>query len=394
MADDFILHVSACLTPRERINNASILFRGGEILAVGGFSALRVLDDIPCLDLPDCFAVPGLVDSHLHGSGGVETMDLDKGADMTPMSRILARHGVTSFVPTVLSAERDRMLRVIENVTTWCDREQDGAVPVGIHLEGPYLNPEKRGTQERKSVRPVDLGEAREFLETGRDKIKTLTFAPEVDKAEELIEMLREHGVVPSMGHSQANGEATLRAIDAGATRCTHLFNGMPSLDQRRIALTTIGLTDDRVTVELIVDGTHVHPAMIALACRSKPARQVVCISDANQGAGLREGRYHLGNDDIITRNGESRRVSDGRLAGSCLTLDQGLHNLMEFSCYNQNEALACHTANAARSLGLTDRGVIQPGKRGDVVVLDKDWNVKLTIIAGRVVYDGRDGKG
>jgi len=390
MANAFILHVNSCLTPTDQVHNASILFRDGLIMAVGGYSALRVLDEIPSVDLTDCQAVPGFIDTHIHGTGGFDAMHADVDGNVGKMCQVLATHGTTSLLPTVLSGPSAKMLAVTEALATHCEEEGNGAVPVGIHLEGPFLNVKKRGAQGATFLREIDLGFARELLEAGRGKVRTMTFAPELEHSEELVGLLLENGVVASMGHSLANAENATRAIAAGASRCTHLFNGTPLLDQREAGLTSIALTDDRLTIELIPDGIHVHPSMVDLACRAKPKDRIVAITDATQGAGLDAGRYYLGDDEIIVANGACRRVSDGRLAGSCLTSDHAFRNLLRFTSMSPSDALACFTINAAQSIGLTDRGLIQPGKRGDVVVVDENWEVQLTVVQGRIVYDPR----
>lgn len=389
---DFILRVKACLTPWETVHNASILCGAGRIQALGGYSALRVLEDTPCIDMSDCRAVPGLVDTHIHGSGGFAAMDVEESSNLAAMSSVLARHGVTSFVLTVLSAERAKMVRVIEALAAAHEQELTGAVPAGIHLEGPYLNSGKAGAQAAPTIRGIDVGEAEALIEAGGGHVKTMTFAPELDQSERLIERLLAHGVVPSMGHSLADEAQARRAIAAGASRCTHLFNGMPPLDQRESGLTVVALTEDKLTIELIVDGKHVHPRMVDLACRAKPRSGVVGISDAVQGAGLADGRYRYGGQEVEVRDGTSRRVSDGTLAGAALTLDEGLRNLARFTSLSDAESLACFTANAATSVGYDDRGVIKPGKRADIAVVDDEWRVKMTIVNGRVAFDGRDG--
>jgi N-acetylglucosamine-6-phosphate deacetylase len=388
MEKDFILHVNSCFTPREEIHNASILCRDGKIMAFGGHSALPKIEGITQITLPNCKAIPGLIDTHLHGSGGFDAMDADTDDGIERMSAALARHGVTAFIPSVLSAPLPKMIRVLEALADCCEREYMGARPIGIHLEGPYLSVKKRGAQPAGFIRPVDINNARKLILAGKGKIRTMTFAPELHDCDLLINLLLEHNIVPSMGHSQADSKAALKAVAAGATRCTHLFNGMPLLDQRNASLTTIGLTDDRLTIELIVDGIHVNPHMIDIACRAKPHNRLVGISDATQGAGLPEGRYHLGTDEIIIADGQCRRVSDGRLAGSSLTLDRSLRNLINYSSMPVTEALACYTLNAAQSIGATDIGEIQPGKRADLVVVNEAWEVQLTIVNGRIVYD------
>ena len=390
MSRDFILHVNSCLTPHERVHNASLLFRRGRIAAVGGFSALRELDDIESVHLSDCFAVPGLIDTHIHGTGGFDAMDADIDEHLDRMERILVSHGVTAFVPTLLSNTAERMLTLAHSLASLCERPSPGAIPVGIHVEGPFLNREKRGAQAANHIHGVDLGLTRELIAAGNGWIRTMTLAPELGGSDTLIELLLENDIIPSLGHSLATGDQAAAAIQAGASRATHLFNGMPPLNQRKTGLTTVGLTEDSVTIELIVDGIHVHPSMVDLACRIKPKQRIVGISDATQGAGLAEGIYHLGQDEIRISGGASRRVSDGRLAGSCLTLDTALRNMRQFTTFSDADAVACYTCNPAASIGLTDRGTLQPGCRADIVVLDQNWDVQLTIVGGAIVYDRR----
>jgi N-acetylglucosamine-6-phosphate deacetylase len=262
-----------------------------------------------------------------------------------------------------------------------------GAVPVGIHIEGPYLNPVKRGAQSERAIRPVDLDEARRLLAAGDGLVRIMTFAPELDRSADLIRLLRESAVVPSMGHSSADEETVLAAIGLGASRCTHFYNGMPQLDSRNVRLTAVALTDDSVTIEIITDGVHVHRRMVDLAIRSKPLSRIVAVSDAVQGAGLPDGLYHLGGDEVRIADGHSTRVSDGTIAGSCITLDRAMRNLADFSSLSESEAVACCTVNAARSIGLYDRGEIVPGKRADIVVLNAEREVEMTIVGGRIVY-------
>ncbi|MBT3286259.1 MAG: N-acetylglucosamine-6-phosphate deacetylase [Victivallales bacterium] len=386
----YILRVDSCLTPRETVHNASVLCRNGLIEAVGSFDSLTALAEVPCIDMRGCQAIPGLVDTHLHGSGGVAAMDADQLDSLAPISQLLARHGVTSFVCTILSAKEDKMLRVAEALGALSENEMPGAVPLGLHYEGPYLRVEKRGAQRERYIRPIDLGEARELLQAGKGTVRMMTLAPELENSEKLIEMLLEHNAIPSMGHSLADENEVTRAIDCGATRVTHLYNGTTRLDQRSSGLTSVALVDDRVTIELIADGIHVHPVMLEIACRAKPLDRIVGISDATQGAGLRNGIYHLGDDRVEIANGWCRRFVDGRIAGSCLTLDLAMRNLPAYTSLGTEEVLTCFTRNPARSLGFEDRGVLLPGKRADIAVVDPDWKVRMTIVGGRVVYDAR----
>jgi N-acetylglucosamine-6-phosphate deacetylase len=368
-----------------------VLYRDGLIEAVGSFDSLRELaGEVDVLDMRGCQAIPGLVDTHLHGSGGVAAMDADKLDSLAPISQLLARHGVTSFVFTILSADREKMLRVADALSTLSKSDLPGAVPLGLHYEGPYLRVEKRGAQRERYIRPIDLGEARELLDAGHGKVRMVTLAPELENSERLIEMLCERGVVASMGHSLADENDVIRAVDCGATRVTHLYNGTTQLDQRSSGLTSVALVDDRLTIELIADGFHVHPVMLEIACRTKPLDRIVGVSDATQGAGLKDGIYRLGDDRVEISRGWCRRFMDGRLAGSCLTLDRAMRNLPKFASLTPEQVLTCFTRNPAESLGFNDRGILMPGKRADIAVVDPQWNVRMTIVGGRIVYDAR----
>lgn len=380
-----------CLTPHQSINNGAILCEQDRILAVGGASAFVREPDLEIIELEDCYAVPGFVDSHIHGAGGFDSSTAYlEGAEIAELSRILASHGVTSFVPTVISAPREKMLQNLSALSSMLEYgDYPGAEPVGIHIEGPFLNRLKHGSQRVEDISELDMGFARELISTARNKVKIMTFAPELERSVELIELLLENNITPSMGHSIASEEDILRAVDAGARRCTHLYNGMPPLHQRNASLGAVALTDDRITIELILDGSHLlHPRMLDLACRAKPKDKLIGISDCVQGADMVDGRYHLGLAEIEVHNGLATTV-DGTLAGTTLNLGKGWQCLRSFSHMSITEAAACVTINPARALGMEDRGILRPGKRADISFFDKkNHEPRMTVCRGRIVYD------
>lgn len=380
-----------CLSPYERIPKSGILCQDGKIIAVGGSSAFQADEDLEIIKLMDCYVVPGFVDSHIHGAGGFDSSSAHTNPDgFSDMCRVLAAHGVTSFMPTTVSAPFQEMLQAINSLADLIEMPQQGAEPIGIHVEGPFINRKKHGSQCEEYVLDIDLGKAQELIDEGRGKIKIMTFAPELKGAVKLIELLKENNIVPSMGHSLGTEADVLRAVDAGATRCTHIFNGMPPLHQRHSTLTTVSLIDDRIATELILDGSHLHPKMIDLACRLKPKNKLIGVSDAIQGAGLKDGIYHLGGAQIQVVNGKSM-TEDGTLAGTTLTLEKGWHHLVTYTHMTITDAAACFSLNPARNLKLYDRGELKPKRRADLVFFDKETNrVRMTVVNGKIVYQSK----
>ncbi len=378
-----------CFTPHKRIEKGSILCEGEKILAIGGASAFTRENELEVIELKNIYCMPGFIDSHIHGAGGFDSSSAYTGKEqLENMSSVLAHHGVTTFVPTVVSAPYDTMLKNLSALYDMMHTGVSGADPIGIHIEGPFINTRKHGTQLPADIRPIDLGFCRELIKAGGEKVKKMTFAPELDNAVKLVELLVENNIMPSMGHSIADEKATLKAIDAGAHYCTHLFNGMPPLHQRDITLTGVALTDSRVHVELIIDGHHLNPLMIDLACRCKPDHQVSGISDAIMAVGMPKGKYHVGAADFEITNGIAQ-TAEGCLAGTTTLLDSGWHSLMTYSHMKDIKAAACVTHNPAMAMGLEDRGILLPEKRADIAFFECGTNRPvMTVCKGKIVFD------
>ncbi len=380
--------VDYALTPEHRIEECAILTENEHIIAIGGLSAFALEEQLEIHRLEGAYATPGFIDSHIHGAGGFDaSSSLASPRSLDHMSRVLAEHGVTSFVPTVVSDDPESMLGNLQALSQLMSQPVSGADPVGIHLEGPFINPGKRGSMRESSIRPIDLGYLKELLEASRGLVKRVTFAPELKGAVDLVEYLCSCDITPSMGHSLANDVDTLRAIDAGAHCCTHLFNGMPSLAQRQMTITSVALTDSRVSVELIIDGRHLHPRIVDLACRCKPDDKIVGISDATMAAAMPSGDYRIGPTAIRVEHGYSRDLS-GTLAGTTTLLDDGWHSLMSYSHTPETYAAAGVSRNPALQLGLKDRGRLVPGLRADIAIFECGTNRPLmTVRRGEVVY-------
>lgn len=372
-----------CLTPHVHIPNAGILCEEKKIIAVGGASAFS-LDEpgLHVIDLTNAYATPGFIDSHIHGGGGYDTAKaLEPDADINILCRHLATHGITTFLPTLMSYPRDKMIALTAKLAELVEDSYEGADPCAINLEGPFINVRKCGSQNPEAICSIDMGYARELIAAGNGRIKLLTFAPELKDADKLIELLLENGVIPSMGHSTANPEEVLRAIDAGARRCTHLYNGLPPLHHRISSITDVVLTHNDIAVELIVDGAHIDPRMVDITARVKPNDKIIGISNAIEFENTDGSRYFKKEDGLVyTRSGV--------IAGTTMTLETGWAHLKNYSNMPGNLAAACFTSNPAQDLGLITRGEIRPGKRADITFFDLETNnVCMTVSNGSIVY-------
>ncbi|MBO5958568.1 MAG: amidohydrolase family protein [Lentisphaeria bacterium] len=367
------------LTPLERIPACGILCQQDRIIATGGATAFSLLEDgLEIHDFTDCYAVPGFIDSHVHGIDTFDATNPDFAEDtLAKMSQALVRHGVTSFCPTMVSRPAKEMLQIASTLAEMTNRGVQGADVAGVHVEGPFLNMEKRGSQAAEAIlEKIDLGLAREIFEAGRGLIRIMTFAPELENADKLVELMLEHNVIPSMGHSLATEEQAKRCIDAGAHRCTYIFNGMPQLYHRESSLTSMALCDDRVAIEMISDGLHIHPRFVDLTTRCKPQNKIIGISN-----GVASHKLDTDQNEVVT-------TSDGIITGSTMTLENSWKHLISYAGMKPSLAASCFTVNPAANLGLTNRGELLPGRRADIVFFDLKTNqVRATVVRGEVIY-------
>ncbi len=382
--DNLLLHVNYGLTAGKIIHNCAILCRGGKIFSIGGASAFVDSHYKFKVDLTDCYAVPGFIDPHIFGFKGFSTSSNDPVNSIIEMAKILPNHGVTSFMPTLRAAPLENQLKVLDKLKGI--NHVSGSQVIGMHMISPYISVAKRGTNPENGIRHFDEGELKEILQTAGKSLKIMTFAPEVKGATRLVEILCEHGVKPSMGHSVATAAQVYEAIDAGARRCTHLYNGMNPLHQRQIGLASTALVDDRIVVELIFDGFHIHPQMIDLACRVKSKNQIIAVSAATIGTGLRDGEYDFDNTRIKIQD-QHCYLADGTIAGSMITQEMAWKNVLEFTHKKIQSVISYFTANPANDLNLNDRGLLQPGKNADIVVLNSQHEVMLTLVKGEIAY-------
>ncbi|HVS03341.1 MAG TPA: N-acetylglucosamine-6-phosphate deacetylase [Thermoanaerobaculia bacterium] len=327
--------------------------------------------------------VPGFVDLHVHGAAGADFMDGSEQAARA-VAAFHAGHGTTALAATTLSAPREATQEALAAAAAVA--RQPGAAEaaiVGVHLEGPYLNPRRAGAQDPAALRAADRGEVAQWLGAAGALPVLMTVAPEVPGVLALIAGLGER-VIFSVGHTEATLEQAERAFAAGARHLTHLFNAMPGLHHRQPGPVAAAIAAEGVTAELIADGVHVHPAMLRLALDLFPKR-LLLITDAMRACGLGDGAYRLGALAVEVRGGEAR-LADGTLAGSLLTMARAVHFMVTRAGVPLERVLPMTSTAPARVLGLTDRGRIEAGCIADLVELSSELAVTRVLVRGREV--------
>jgi N-acetylglucosamine-6-phosphate deacetylase len=322
-------------------------------------------------------AVPGLVDLQVNGYAGVDLLDADVG-EVNGLRRALARVGVTAFQPTLISSPAEAVQGALRTIEAASQDEGAGARIIGAHLEGPFLAPERAGTHPIEHLRRPDPGELRALLDAGT--VTTMTIAPELPGATELLEELRRRGVLASLGHSDATADVAAEAFGRGARTVTHLFNAMRPLAAREPGLAGAALARDDVVVQLIADGVHLAPETVALAWKTAGGRLVV-VSDAIAAAGMGDGDWRVGSVEVAVRDGVARRA-DGTLAGSVEPLIRGVRTLVELGV-PLPAAIDAASRVPADLVGRGDLGRIAPGARADIVVLDDRLELQRVLLGG-----------
>jgi N-acetylglucosamine-6-phosphate deacetylase len=326
------------------------------------------------------YIAPGFVDVHVHGGGGHDAMGGPGALD--GMAGHLLRHGVTSFLPTAVSAPLATLAGFAADVRAWLPvARTDAAAALGFNLEGPFLAAPRRGAHDPAHLRaPADV--ARSDLEPLLDGLSLVTIAPELPGATELIGWLSERGVQTSLGHSTADLDQAAAGFAAGATSTTHLFNAMTGVDHHHPGLAVAALGNDAAYVELIADGQHVHPAIWPIISRTKPADRLMLVSDAISMTGMGDGRATIGGLAVDVVGERVTLVGTTTLAGSVITLDAAVRNLVS-SGLSLHDAVAAASRNPLAMLGITDRGRIAVGQRADLVELDSELRVRRVMREG-----------
>ncbi len=379
MVQRTVLTGARVVLPGGVVDNGRVTVEGTRITAAGSAADTASghgEEAVEALDLPGRWIVPGFVDLHVHGGGGASFSAGTPEESLTAI-RTHRLHGTTTMLASTVTGDLDDLAR---QAAVLSELVEQGEL-AGIHFEGPFISPHRCGAHQPSLLRAPDPADVRKLVDAARGTARMMTLAPELPGGLESVRLLADSGVLAAVGHTDSTYEATREAVEAGATVATHLFNAMPSLLHRAPGPIAALLEDERVTIELINDGTHLHPAMLELAFHRAGADRVAFITDAMGAAGMNDGRYPLGPMEVEVKDGVAR-ISDGptagSIAGSTLTLDRAFQRAVTIDGLSVAETVRALSATPARLLGIADRvGSLEAGKDADLVVLDDDFRLR-----------------
>ncbi|MFF7532637.1 N-acetylglucosamine-6-phosphate deacetylase [Streptomyces bobili] len=361
-----VLTGATVVLPTGTVPDGRVTIDGTKIAPEAAQGTARVID------VRNHWLVPGFVDLHNHGGGGASFSGTAEDAQKAIHAH--RRHGTTTLVASTVTDDMDVLVRQAGLLS---ELAEQGDL-AGIHFEGPFISPCRKGAHSEALLRDPDPAEVRKLIDAARGRARMVTLATELPGGIDSVRLLAEHGVIAAVGHTDATYEQTVEAIEAGATVATHLFNAMPPLGHRAPGPIAALLEDERVTVELINDGVHLHPAALELAFHRAGAGRVAFITDAMDAAGIGDGRYMLGPLEVEVSEGVARLVEGGSIAGSTLTLDRAFKRAVTVDRLPVQDVVAALSANPARLLGMDDRvGSLEPGKDADLVLLDDNFDLK-----------------
>jgi N-acetylglucosamine-6-phosphate deacetylase len=380
------LTATALFTPLDRIEQPLLLVEDGVIAEVTSRVRREVPHNCRAVDFGDGILAPGFIDIHIHGGGGHDVMQAGTDA-LPPVERLLAAHGVSSYFPTTVTAPVDATLSALARLADAIEAAEKSSAgelrarPLGIHLEGPFISHKRRGVHPPENLLAPSAAAFDRFWQAARGHIRVLTIAPELPGAVDVIAEASARGVCVSLGHSDADLNAARAGFAAGARHATHTFNAMRPLDHRDPGILGEVLTDARLSADIIADGIHLDPVIVELFLKAKGPDAAVLITDATAATGMPDGRYRLGSLEVDVKDGKC--TAGGRLAGSVLTMDRAVRNVVQFARWDLQQAVRLATVNPARVTGVKQGGVLETGAAADLVVLSPSGEVRNTIVRG-----------
>lgn len=363
-----------------KIEKGSLLIENGKIKEINPISCY----DEDIVDADGLYVSPGFIDVHIHGAGGFDTMDGTNDA-INSIAKTIVKHGTTSFTPTTMTVSVEDINKSMKVIKELKENGTDGAHILGAHLEGPFINSKAIGAQNPDYLLPPTISAYNEIVKGCEDAVVSMTLAPEVPGAKELIKYLSNKGIVCSMGHSKATYEEAMKAIECGVSHSTHLYNAMTPLNHRNPGV--VGATlDSDITTETISDGIHISYPALRIAYKQKSTDNVLLITDAMMACSMPDGEYSLGGQNVTVIDGAAR-LKNGALAGSVLTLDRAVNNVYKNSTLPLHEIVKMASYNGARHCKVHDRkGQIKEGYDADLILFDDDINIKKVFILGKEI--------
>lgn len=352
-------------------------------IAVRG-SMIEAMDEVQghVIDASNLYCMPGFIDMHIHGAAGADVMDASAEALYT-MAKAVVKEGTTSFLATTMTQSFEAIEAALRTVATY-EQQREAAQLLGIHLEGPFISKKQAGAQPIEYIHRPSKALLKKWLALSGNRIREITLAPEENI--DVVSYARALGMIVSIGHSDASASVVTKAIEQGVTQATHLYNQMRAMHHRDAGVVGSVLLHRDVFVELIADFIHIHPQMIDLAYRLKGASRIILITDSMRAKGLSHGLYELGGQRVHVGD-DGARLESGALAGSVLKMNEALRNMREATGASWQELTRMSSYNAAQQLNLPNKGYIAKGKDADFVIVDEQFNVKMTVVQGSIVY-------
>ncbi len=364
-------------------SKSAVLIEGGRITRIGTVAEAETWPEGQKIEANGLLLVPGLIEIQINGAFGMDFTE--RPETIYPVARELSRFGVTRFLPTIITSPLEKIQLAQSQIRSGPPDGFLGAVPIGLHVEGPFLNPERKGAHSQEYLRPPSLDDASQWSK--ENGVRLVTLAPELPGADEVIAFLRQRGVIVSAGHSLATLQQAQNGFKTGICCVTHLFNAMSPLNHFDPGLPGAVLAEPSLRFGLIPDGIHVHPTLVGLVWRLTGAGQMILVTDAMAALGMPPGLYRLGKQEVVV-DGTSARLHSGNLAGSILPHPTALRNLIAFTGCSLSDALSCMTSTPAELLGMEDEiGRIEEGYRADLVLLTPDLDVVCTVVDGEIVF-------
>ncbi|GHU22013.1 N-acetylglucosamine-6-phosphate deacetylase [Spirochaetia bacterium] len=379
------LRNGSVMTGVATMEHCAVLIEDGliaDVFSQKRFEQKHFDSSVKIIDVDGAYIAPGFIDTHIHGFGGYGTED-SSPESLLEISQILSQYGVTAFNPTLYPAEAPLMLNTIRSLSSAIGKET-GAQIMGLHLEGPFISPDRLGVMKPETLSPVDISFMEKLWNASSGRIINMTVAPELKGMRELALYCIKKGIILQAGHTNAQYENMLEGMQAGILHSTHLFNAMSKLDHRNPNAVGAILTHPEFSCEIIADGWHVHPDLFKLLARDKSIEKIVLVTDSLKPTEQKHGPFFANGEGVCFRDGVFHRTTDDIIAGSALTMITGIRNLVTFG-FSLEDAVRTATSNPAQIMHYSRKGAIMPGYDADLAVFDSSFNILLVAIHGDI---------